>query len=65
MKLKTKLKLLIVFSLFLSISCEGDLESCVTTVYDGPNNTNCREEPNFDSGCFPTPDTTAQKETLL
>lgn len=57
MKRKTTLKFLTILTLLLSFACEGELEDCVTTICDGPDNTNCREEPNYDSGCFVPPDT--------
>lgn len=56
MKLKTTLKFLTILALILFFSCDGELEDCYTSICDGPDNTNCREEPNFDSGCFLPPD---------
>ncbi|MFK7814324.1 MAG: hypothetical protein AB8B59_17635 [Maribacter sp.] len=57
MKRKDTLKFLSIFIvLLLSFACEGELEDCYETVCDGPDNTNCRQEPVFNSGCFPPPD---------
>ncbi len=52
-KSKTLLKLLFTSTILLSLSCDGELEDCVEVICDGPDNTNCREEPVLDSDCFP------------
>jgi hypothetical protein len=53
MKPKIKLKHLAIIGILFSFSCEGELEDCYETVCDGADNTNCHEEPVFNSGCFP------------
>ena len=56
MKSKHPLKFLIIPTIILSFACEDELKNCYETICDGPDNSNCREEPNFNSGCFPPPD---------
>ena len=53
MKRQTTLKLVCIIITLILLSCEGELEDCYETVCTGPDNTNCREEPNLNSGCFP------------
>ncbi len=53
MKSNLLFKLFLSGTLLLSLSCDGELEDCVEVICDGPDNTNCREEPVLDSDCFP------------
>lgn len=62
MKRKITFLSLITLMIFFSLSCEGELEDCYETVCTGPDNTNCREEPNLDSGCFPLDNGSLQPE---
>ena len=65
MKRKTKVQSLIMLFILFSLSCEGELEDCYETVCTGPDNTNCREEPNFGSGCFPLDNSSLQPESPI
>lgn len=59
MQPKPLLKLLALFAILLSFACKDELDDCYETICDGPNNTNCFEQPIVDSGCFPPPNTGA------
>ena len=56
-KKKIALKFLIILAIPLAFACKDELEDCYEMICDGPNNTNCREDPVIDSGCFPNGNT--------
>lgn len=53
MKVKLILKFFTVLCMLFSFACKDELEDCYETVCSGPNNTNCVEVPDPESGCFP------------